>query len=273
MNAPAHNSARPAAVAGLFYPDAPKLLAAAVDELLNGARVQPRSFEKTPVKVLVVPHAGYVYSGPVAASGYAVLAPQAQRVRRVVLLGPAHRAYVRGLALPGVSALESPLGQVAIDADAVRALESMPNVTVDRRAHAKEHSLEVHLPFLQRVLGAFTVVPLVVGDATPEEVAAVIERVWGGDETLIVVSSDLSHYQPYETAQALDAATVAALVAGRPVSNDQACGARVLNGLSALRATHALTPHVLDLRNSGDTAGTRGEVVGYLALAFCEGAQ
>jgi AmmeMemoRadiSam system protein B len=271
MNARAETLTRPPSVAGLFYPDAPKALAAEVDAMLAAARLGLRAGARAP-KVLVLPHAGYAYSGPIAAAGYALLASSAQHVRRVVLLGPAHRAYVRGLALPTALTFSTPLGPIPVDPDAAQALAGLTQVVVDARAHAREHSLEVHLPFLQRALGSFSLVPLVVGDATPNEVAAVLDRLWGGDETLIVLSSDLSHYQPYEVACEVDGRTCDAISAGRLVHAEQACGARVLNGLAALRTRRTLVPRVLDLRNSGDTAGERDEVVGYLAMAFDEGA-
>ncbi len=269
MNANASTKARPPAVAGLFYPDDPRALQEAVDALLRDAATRARSIETT-VKLLLVPHAGYVYSGAVAASAYALLARRAQAVRRVVLIGPAHRAYVRGLALPSVDVFVTPLGPVALDPEGARAAADFAWVSIDDHAHAHEHSLEVHLPFLQRTLGDFTVVPLLVGDATPGEVAAVLEALWGGPETLIVLSSDLSHFHPYARARALDAATVDAISRGAMVTPEQACGAHPLNGLAALRTKRALASSVLDLRNSGDTAGPREEVVGYLSMAFVE---
>jgi AmmeMemoRadiSam system protein B len=257
---------RPPAVAGLFYPADPEQLAHDVQALLAAAK--PHGL--TP-KALIVPHAGYVYSGPIAATAYATLASIAKRIRRVVLLGPVHRVAVRGLALPGAEAFDTPLGRVMLDAAAARSIARLPQVTVSAEAHELEHSLEVQLPFLQSVLEEFTLLPLAVGMATPEEVAEVLEALWGGEETLIVISSDLSHYLPYAIAQRVDKSTVQAILDLRePVDPDQACGGIPVGGLIAAARRHRLTPHLLDLRNSGDTAGSHDHVVGYAALAFTE---
>lgn len=261
---------RPPAVAGSFYPARPAELVRTVDELLSGVSSEPAAAPK----VLIVPHAGYVYSGPVAASAYARLGQAGRAIRRVVLLGPAHRVPVRGLALPEAQALATPLGVVPVDADAVRAIAHLPQVGVSAAAHALEHSLEVQLPFLQRMLGDFSVVPLAVGDATPGEVAEVIDVLWGGAETLIVISSDLSHYLPYAVARDVDDETVQQILALGPhtLTHEQACGATPVNGLLAVARRRHLRPALLDLRNSGDTAGPRDQVVGYSAFAFYEDA-
>jgi len=262
-------SSRTPAVAGMFYPDEATDLRREVQRFLAMA---PESAPGAPTpKALIAPHAGYVYSGAIAALGYARLKPLAGRVRRVVLLGPVHRVPVRGLALPSVARFDTPLGPIEIDRDAVAQLADLPQVVVSDRAHAAEHSLEVHLPFLQQVLGQFALVPLAVGEATSDEVAAVLDRLWGGEETLIVVSSDLSHYLPYATARAVDRATVDTMLALAPtLTRHQACGATVVNGLLALARRRALRVELLDLRNSGDTAGDRSQVVGYAALALYE---
>ena len=262
----ASHTTRPAAVAGLFYPGTAAALARDVRDLLAGGQAPALP---APPKALIVPHAGYIYSGPIAASAYALLTPLRAVVRRVVLLGPVHRVPVRGLALPGVEAFETPLGTVAVDTDLVARLAALPQVTTSRAAHAQEHSLEVQLPFLQQALDQFTLLPLAVGDATAEEVAQVLDLLWGGDETLIVISSDLSHYLPYEQARRIDAATCAAI--GRlddQLNHEQACGGTPINGLLRAARRHQLRAHLLDLRNSGDTAGDRGRVVGYAAFAF-----
>jgi MEMO1 family protein len=260
---------RPAAVAGAFYPGEARVLAAEVAAMLEEASAAAPA--RHAPKAIIAPHAGYVYSGPVAASIYARLAPLRGRIRRVVLIGPAHRVWIRGIALPGTSAFASPLGEVEIDADGVAAIASLPQVSVRRDAHALEHCLEVQLPFLQSVLGRFRLVPLVVGEATTGEVAQVLDALWGGEETLVVVSSDLSHYLDYRMAQKLDGETARAISALEPVlGHDQACGATPINGLiEAARRRHMLVEQV-DLRNSGDTAGGRGQVVGYGAFAFHE---
>lgn len=257
---------RQAAVAGLFYPGEPEVLLRDVRELLAGAQALARALAP---KVLIVPHAGYIYSGAIAASAYATLASVATRIRRVVLLGPAHRVAVRGLALPGADTFATPLGAVALDTDAARAISHLPQVVQSAAAHAQEHSLEVQLPFLQAVLGEFKLLPLVVGMATAEDVAEVLELLWGGDETLIVISSDLSHYLPYEVAKSIDNTTVQhVLRLEQPIVHEQACGATPINGLVLAASRHHLIPHLLDLRNSGDTAGSRDGVVGYAAFAF-----
>lgn len=259
---------RPAAVAGSFYPDEPRALQRSVADYLApvSAAAQPGPCPK----MLVVPHAGYIYSGPVAAHAYAQLAPHRARIRRVVLLGPVHRVPVRGLAAPSVEAFDTPLGRVQLDRAALAGLADLPQLLVSDRAHAAEHSLEVQLPFLQQVLGSdFRLVPLAVGDASPAQVEQVLERLWGGDETLIVISSDLSHYLPYAQARERDAATLARIAAfATDLHGEEACGASPLNGALRAARRHGLQPRVLDARNSGDTAGSRDRVVGYAALAF-----
>ena len=259
---------RPPAVAGLFYAGRRERLERELDDALAQARGVSPAPHGTP-KALIVPHAGYAYSGAVAASGYRTLAGARGRVSRVVLLGPCHRVPVRGLALPGVDAFATPLGDVPLDRAAVAAVAALPQVVVAPAAHAREHSLEVQLPFLQRWLGAFALVPLAVGDATPAEVAEAIETLWGGDETLVVVSSDLSHYHRYDDARALDAATVRAILARETsLDHEQACGATPIAGLLEVARRRDLRPQLLDLRNSGDTAGDRSRVVGYASIAF-----
>ncbi|HEX6016912.1 MAG TPA: AmmeMemoRadiSam system protein B [Burkholderiaceae bacterium] len=257
---------RPAAVAGLFYPGEAKALARQVEQLLAGAGAP----EDAPApKMLVVPHAGYVYSGAVAARAYARLARWRARVRRVVLLGPVHRVPVRGLAVPSAGAFETPLGSVELDRAAIDGLADLPQVVASDAAHAQEHALEVQLPFLQTVLEHFTLVPLAVGSVAPEAVAQVIERLWGGDETLVVISTDLSHYLPYTQAQAIDRATAERIVRLDPqLDHEQACGATPLAGALLVARAHGLLPRLLDLRNSGDTAGDRSRVVGYCAVAL-----
>jgi AmmeMemoRadiSam system protein B/AmmeMemoRadiSam system protein A len=260
---------RPPAVAGLFYPNDPAALRRDVQQFVGAAAAPARSAAAP--KALIAPHAGYVYSGPIAGQAYARLLPWAGRIRRVILLGPVHRVPVRGLALPSAGRFDTPLGSVDLDREAVARLRDLPQITFSDRAHAAEHSLEVHLPFLQQVLGHFSLVPLAVGDATPDEVAEVLTRLWGDEETLIVVSSDLSHYLPYATARAADRATVDTMLALDPtLDHAQACGATPVNGLLALARRRGLRAELLDLRNSGDTAGDRDRVVGYAALALVE---
>jgi len=250
----------------MFYPGEAAALRRDVEAMLGAARG-----EAMVPKAIIVPHAGYVYSGPVAASAYALLRPLRGRIERVVLLGPVHRVWVAGLALPGVEAFDTPLGRIGLDPVAVRALAALPQVETNSQAHAVEHSLEVQLPFLQAVLGDFRLVPLAVGGASAAAVAEVLDIVWGGDETLIVVSSDLSHYLPYEQARETDAGTAEAIMHLRSdLIGEMACGAHPVNGLLLAARRKGLRPHLLDLRNSGDTAGDRSRVVGYGAFAFTE---
>jgi AmmeMemoRadiSam system protein B len=259
---------RPAAVAGLFYPGAPPALTASVRALLDAAP-RPAANDAECPKALIVPHAGYIYSGPIAASAYARLVPGRSLIRRVVLLGPVHRMPIRGLALPGADTFVTPLGAVTVDAEAAARLHAMPQVVESEPAHSLEHSLEVQLPFLQTALEEFTLVPLAVGDASPLEVAEVIECLWGGPETLIVVSSDLSHYHPYDRAAEIDSSTVDDILAlADTLDHQQACGATPINGFALCARRHGLKPELLDLRNSGDTAGEKSRVVGYAAFAF-----
>jgi AmmeMemoRadiSam system protein B len=261
-------SIRAPAVAGLFYDGNPERLSTDVMSLLAAAT--PSTTFKA--KAMVVPHAGYVYSGPIAATAYRALQDRADTIRRVVLLGPTHRVAVHGLAVPTVAGFSTPLGTVPLDQAAIGQILDMPQVVQSDLPHEMEHGLEVQLPFLQRVLRDFMLVPLAVGHAGAREVAEVLERLWGGDETLILVSSDLSHYHPYSEAKRLDGDTVQSILALQgPLGHEQACGATPLNGLLQIAREKGLTPHLLDLRNSGDTAGDRDRVVGYAAIAFTQG--
>jgi len=236
--------------------------------MLEGAKADSRIAAP---KAIIVPHAGYIYSGQIAAAAFARLAAARETIRRVILLGPVHRVAVHGLALPGVDAFETPLGQIQLDQTAIATIAGMPQVITSSNAHAMEHSLEVQLPFLQTVLDDFRLVPLAVGDATPEEVAEVLERLWGGGETLIVISSDLSHFLPYRLAQEVDQGSVASILDMRgQLSHEQACGGIPINGFLLAAKRHQLQPQLLDLRNSGDTAGDKNRVVGYAAFAFME---
>ena len=259
-------SIRQPAVSGLFYPDDPETLRQSV----SGFLAQAKRVEREPPKAIIVPHAGYIYSGPVAASAYARLAAGADTIRRVVLLGPSHRVPFYGLALCGDSSYRTPLGDIPIDQASEKELLELPQVVKLDAAHVNEHSLEVQLPFLQFLLDDFELVPLVVGDAESEQVAEVLERLWGGPETLIVISSDLSHYHDYATAQEMDRATSAAIVGLHPeqLGYEDACGRIPVAGLLRLARQRGLEGELLDLRNSGDTAGDRQRVVGYGAYAF-----
>jgi AmmeMemoRadiSam system protein B/AmmeMemoRadiSam system protein A len=264
------STVRAPAVAGLFYPGNQIELARDVLGMLEQTHDAPLApgFPKA----LIVPHAGYIYSGPVAAHAFALLRPAAGIVKRVVLLGPCHRVAVRGLALPGAAAFETPLGTIPIDEEAVRAVADLPQVVNFPATHAREHSLEVQLPFLQQVLREFKLLPLVVGSATAEEVAAVVERLWGGPETLFVISSDLSHYRTYEAAREIDGRTVQAILDFRTdIDHEQACGATPVTGFLLAAKRRGLKIELLDARNSGDTAGGRDRVVGYASFALWNG--
>ncbi len=258
------------AVAGMFYPDTADELRAVIDQYLQQAATSETITNEHAPKALIAPHAGYVYSGPVAASAYARLKNLDHAIDRVVLLGPAHRIGFTGIAAPDADVFRTPLGDVLLDQQAIMDIIKLPQVSRFDLAHTQEHSLEVQLPFLQETLGAFKLVPLVVGDATPEQVAEVIESLWGGAETLVVISSDLSHYLGYAAAQAIDVQTSAAIKALRPeeITFDQACGCLPVQGLLKVGRQHGMTCDIVDLRNSGDTAGTRDRVVGYGAYVF-----
>jgi AmmeMemoRadiSam system protein B len=259
---------RPPAVAGMFYPADAAELAREIQSYLAAV---PATQAPAP-KGLIVPHAGYVYSGAVAASAYALLSLARKTIRRVVLLGPAHRVPVRGLALPVAEAFATPLGGVRIDAEGAAAALKLPQVTASDVAHNLEHSLEVQLPFLQTVLDDFTLLPFAVGAATPTQVAEVLDLLWGGPETLILISSDLSHFHTYASAQDIDQGTVGEILALEPsIEHEQACGATPINGLLLCARRRGMAIELLDLRNSGDTAGDRSRVVGYASFALREG--
>jgi len=256
---------RKPAVAGMFYPANPTELAATVNSMLAAARPRAAMLPKA----LIAPHAGYIYSGLIAASAYILLSTERKTIRRIILLGPVHRVPTRGLALPEAEAFATPLGIIPLDLEGMNSILDLPQVHQSAEAHAMEHSLEVHLPFLQTVLDDFRLIPLAVGDATAEEVAEVLDRLWGGNETRIVISSDLSHYLPYEMAKNVDKQTARAITnRHRPIRHEQACGATPINGLLAALDKHELHTYLLDLRNSGDTAGDKSQVVGYGAFAF-----
>jgi AmmeMemoRadiSam system protein B len=259
-------SIRQPAVSGLFYPDDPDTLRSAVNGFLAEAPVQEYELPKA----IIVPHAGYIYSGPVAACVYARLARGHESIERVVLLGPSHRVPFYGLAATGVSCYRTPLGDIEIDQQSVARVLELPQVVKLDDAHASEHSLEVQLPFLQMLLDDFKLVPLVVGDATDEEVAEVLERLRGGPETLIVISSDLSHYNDYATARRMDQATSESIVSLQPerLGYEDACGRIPVSGLLLQAKQRGLRGELVDLRNSGDTAGDKQRVVGYGAYAF-----
>src|SRR5688572_5916147 len=263
------SSVRPAAVAGMFYPVDARRLAAEVDDLL-GAAAEPSPRLGYP-KALVVPHAGYIYSGAVAARAYDELVPARGLVKRVVLLGPTHRVAVKGLAASSASAFATPLGAVRIDAEAFARVRDLPQVVVSDAAHALEYSLEVQLPFLQKMLGEFALAPFAVGVASVREVDEVLERLWGGPETLIVISTDLSHYHSYQEARAIDGATIERIARfATDLDHDEACGATPLNGLLATAKHKRLSVKLLCACNSGDTAGPKGRVVGYSAFGVYE---
>jgi len=256
------------AVAGQFYPENPEELRTMVDGFLAAAK----TVSDTIPKAIIAPHAGYPYSGPIAGSAYACLARGRGRLKRVVLLGPSHFVAFPGLAASSASVFQSPLGPIPVDEEALILVCALPQVTTLDAAHEHEHSLEVHLPFLQIALGEFKLVPLVVGDATANEVGAVLNELWGGGETCIVVSSDLSHYHDYPTAQQMDHETARAIetLNWKDLGGDQACGCRPICGLLHAAEERGLRCRTVDLRNSGDTSGGHDRVVGYGAFVFTE---
>lgn len=266
---------RQPAVAGAFYPGQKHTLQNDVDALLRAAMLDVKQSEQMAsshaLKAIIVPHAGYIYSGATAAAAYARLADRRESIKRVILLGPVHRVPVSGLALPAAAVFATPLGEIEIDQLALASIKHLSQIVISGPAHEQEHSLEVQLPFLQRVLSGFKLVPLAVGDASAEEVAEVLNVLWGKAETLIVISSDLSHFLPYQTAQAVDAQTVQTILnLSSTLDHQQACGGTPVNGLLLAARQHQLQPRLLDLCNSGDTAGDKNRVVGYASFAFDE---
>lgn len=260
------NTVRQPCVAGYFYPAEPRELAQQLKNMLDNAQIPNVGAPKA----LIAPHAGYVYSGPIAATIYKTLLPHKASIKRVVLLGPAHRVGFYGIAVTNIANFATPLGSIPVDLASIASASKLPNVKVIEQAYEMEHSLEVQLPFLQTVLDNFVLVPCVVGDARPEDVANLLEHLWGGPETLIVISSDLSHYYDYATAQKLDQNTTQAILNLQPnaIGDHQACGRLPVKGLLLAAAKLKLHPQVLDLRNSGDTAGDKSRVVGYGAYHF-----
>ncbi len=280
---------RPPAVAGQFYPDNPAELRRIVENFLREAVVawesrpcastRSKTLEthgrdaRATIKAVIAPHAGYVYSGPIAASAYAQLAHARDTVKRIVLLGPSHYVLFDGLAASGATAFATPLGTVPVDTTAITEICSrLPQVSVRDDAHVDEHALEVQLPFLQVVLADFKIIPLLVGEASDDEVTAVIEALWGGDETRFVISSDLSHYHDYDTAQQTDSETARAIESldRKALGDDRACGCRPICGLLSAAKERGMRCRTVDLRNSGDTSGERARVVGYGAFVFTE---
>lgn len=257
---------RQPAVAGMFYPADPQSLRHMIREMLDNATPPPGPAPRA----IIAPHAGYIYSGPVAATAYSSLRPVHDRIHRVVLLGPSHRVPFTGLAVSNAAEFLTPLGAIPLDTQAIQELLQFPQVQALENAHAYEHSLEVHLPFLQSVLDEFTLVPIVVGDTDPGEVAEVLEQFWDDPATLFVISSDLSHYHDYATAQRMDSATSKAIetLDSDAIGFEDACGRNPVLGMLEIARRHGLTAHTVDLRNSGDTAGPRDQVVGYGAYTF-----
>jgi hypothetical protein len=266
---------RPPAVAGRFYPAEPEKLKGTVDRFIEEGKRRPSGKAEAggTVKAIIAPHAGYVYSGSIAGTVYARVASLRGKVNRVILIGPAHYVGFRGIAVCGADFFRTPLGDVPVDRESVAALQALPEVVALDRAHVPDHALEVQLPFLQRCLGDFKVVPLLAGNVTGERVAAALKLLWGDERTLIVVSSDLSHFLDYEEASAKDHSTAEAIeqLNAAAIESDQACGGRAIQGILQCAIDEGLQCRLLDLRNSGDTAGTRDRVVGYGAFIFLSG--
>ncbi len=266
---PCVRDVRPAAVAGLFYPGEASALRSRISELLASSGTDPSWDPGGPPKLVIVPHAGYEYSGASAARAYSLLSRGRRKLTRIVLLGPAHRTPLRGLALPEAEAFETPLGRAPLDQAAVASLRGLARLERSDLPHALEHSLEVQLPFLQSVLDRFTLVPIVAGDARPRDIAQLLDRLWGGSETCLVVSSDLSHYLAHARAQLVDRVTAQQILALDPrLDPYQACGAVPINGALMAARQHGLVPRLLDLRDSGQVTGDLRRVVGYGAFAF-----
>ncbi len=251
----------------MFYPANEQQLRHDVGALLSAAAADPPVYADVTPKALIIPHAGYIYSGAVAAKAYQLLAERREAIQRVLLLGPAHRVYLEGMAIPATDQFQTPLGTIALDRDAMNQISGLAGMVISDAAHAEEHSLEVQLPFLQLLLDDFSLVPVVVGQCDAEQVAAVIDNLWGGEETLILISSDLSHFLPYEQAQQIDQRTGRRILAkADTLSGKEACGARAINGLMHARHVGPLSIEPVALCNSGDTAGDKSRVVGYGAF-------
>lgn len=258
-------SIRPAAVAGQFYEVDKFRLQTQVNTLLASTE----SPYEADVEALIVPHAGYIYSGAIAAEAYRCLKPRASTIRRVVLFGPAHRVYLNGMAIPAVDSFHTPLGDIPLDREALELINDMPGVIVSDEAHRQEHSLEVQLPFLQTMLGEFSLVPVVIGDCDADTVASLLDALWGGDETLRVISSDLSHFHSYDEAREIDDQTCRNIIEKRSdLSGEKACGARAINGLMRSAHSRSMSVKLIKACNSGDTAGDKNRVVGYGAFAL-----
>ena len=267
MRSDVYTRIRPPAVAGLFYPDQPSELRDVVSEYL----AQAPATSEAPPKALIVPHAGYIYSGGIAGAAYAQIAQRRGQIRRVVLIGPSHRVYLRGMAVPVADAFQTPLGVVPIDRELKSRVLTHPQIVEADEPHASEHSLEVQLPFLQTLLDDFTLLPLALGSASPPAVASALAEVWGGEETLVLVSSDLSHYLTYDAARELDSITIDAILRyDTELAGEQACGCTGINGLSHLARQRGMSIAEIARCNSGYTAGDRYRVVGYGAFRLQE---
>lgn len=255
---------RTPAVAGSFYPSNKAVLQQTIQTLLT--QVPP--IVAIP-KAIIVPHAGYIYSGSVAATAYKALVKA--NISKVILLGPSHRVAMSSLAISPAKSFATPLGNIALDLEAIAKIKDLPQVIFSEQAHILEHSLEVQLPFLIETLGLdFTLVPITIGQVTPNVVATVLEALWGDNKTLIVVSSDLSHYLPYRICQDLDEKTAYAIehFQEQAILYEQACGGVGIRGLLLAAKKHKLSIQRLALLNSGDTAGSKDKVVGYGAWGF-----
>lgn len=257
---------RPPAVAGMFYPQDPQELQLAVSHYLNTSTIQAEAVPKA----IIAPHAGYIYSGPIAGNAYKSIEAARDKISKVILLGPAHRVPFLGIAASSADYFATPLGKIPIDKQIIEQLLNCGSISLLDQAHESEHSLEVQLPFLQQLLNNFSIVPLVVGNTDPQNISLLLELVWGGPETLIVISSDLSHYLNYAECQTIDEQTASAIEHLQPesIGFDQACGRLPINGLLILAKKKGLRVERVDLRNSGDTAGPKDQVVGYGAFWF-----
>ncbi len=256
---------RQPAVAGMFYPQDRLILEQTIKQFIAQAEQY-----NPPPKALIVPHAGYIYSGYTAAQAYASLQSKSATIKKIVLLGPAHTMYFKGIAYDPATYVATPLGDIEQDTGLLAKISSLPYVYSLPQAHQKEHCLEVQWPFCQVLFNQFTLLSLVVGETEPEQVAELLELVWGGDETLIIISSDLSHYLAYNEAQKEDTQTCLAIstLNFESLIHHNACGFYPLRGFLHYARQHQLCGRLVDLRNSGDTAGSKERVVGYSSYHF-----
>lgn len=267
-------STRAPAVSGLFYNDSPISLRRQVLEFLAAASsAEDRSATKnSELKAVVVPHAGYIYSGPVAAFAYKEIQKEAAHFKKIVLIGPSHHVPFQGVAVPKMNTFATPLGSVSVDLSLKQIALNFSFVIENDEPHRKEHSLEVQLPFLQVALKKFSILPIVIGQASATDLTQLLYKLCTEKDVLIVISSDLSHYLPYNIAQKRDLNTIDHILHFEPekIEYDDACGRQGIQAFLHYAQSKKLIPILFNYKNSGDTAGDKSQVVGYCSIGFYE---